>query len=103
MEAVRSPFNKTELTDPEVQVTRLFLKNLENNAYKCEVFDHPFLIRLAKGIYSERAVRFAFIQFSKHVKIFTSCLGFIIGTAPDIRDRLVLFGNLSEEMGKGSL
>jgi pyrroloquinoline quinone (PQQ) biosynthesis protein C len=103
MEAVRVPFNKSELMNPEVILNRHFLELLEEELRKAAVFDHPFLIRLSKGVYSERAARYVFIQFSKHVRIFTSCLGHLIGTAPDIRDRMVLFDNLQEEMGKGSL
>jgi pyrroloquinoline quinone (PQQ) biosynthesis protein C len=103
MDTVKLPYNKAELSNPEMILNRHFLEMLEEEILKQAVFDHPFLIKLSKGVYSEKAVRFAFIQFSKHVKIFTSCLGHIIGNAPTIRDRLVLFDNLNEEMGKGAL
>jgi pyrroloquinoline quinone (PQQ) biosynthesis protein C len=89
--------------NPDVILNRHFLDLLEEDLRKSPVFDHPFLIRLSRGVYSERAARHAFIQFSKHVRIFTGCLGRLIGIAPDIRDRLVLFDNLQEELGKGSL
>jgi pyrroloquinoline quinone (PQQ) biosynthesis protein C len=103
MEVVKIPYNKSELSNPDVILSRHFLELLQDEVRKHPVFDHHFLIKLSKGVYSEKAVRFAFIQFSKHVKIFTSCLGHMIGMAPNIRDRLVLFDNLQEEMGKGSL
>jgi pyrroloquinoline quinone (PQQ) biosynthesis protein C len=103
METVKLPYNKAELSNPELILSRHFLEMLEEEVLKQEVFDHPFLIKLSKGVYSEKAVRFAFVQFSKHIKIFTSCLGHVIGNAPNIRDRLVLFDNLNEEMGKGAL
>jgi pyrroloquinoline quinone (PQQ) biosynthesis protein C len=103
MDAVSLPYTKAELRDPEVLLAMHYLGMLEEEARRYPVFDHPFLVRLSKGVYSERAVRFAFIQFSKHVRIFTSSLAHIIGTAPDIRDRLVLFDNLNEELGRGAL
>jgi pyrroloquinoline quinone (PQQ) biosynthesis protein C len=103
MDTVSLPYNKAELRNPEVVLNMHFLSMLEEEVRRLPVFDHHFLIRLSKGVYAEKALRFAFIQFSKHIKIFTSCLGHIIGSAPDIRDRLVLFDNLNEEMGKGAL
>lgn len=104
MEAIkRLPFNKSEMTNPDVVLTRHYLDMLEEELRKAPVFDHPFLIKFSKGVYSEKAVRFAFIQFSKHVAIFTACLGNLMGSAPTIRDRMVLFDNMQEEMGHGSL
>jgi pyrroloquinoline quinone (PQQ) biosynthesis protein C len=97
------PYTKSELMNPDVILHRHFLETLEDEARKAAVFDHPFLIRLSKGVYSDKGVRYAFIQFSHHVRVFTSCLAHILGMAPDIRDRLVLFDNLNEEMGRGNL
>ena len=96
-------YNRSELTNADTILNQHFLKTLEDEARRHEVFDHPFLIRLSKGVFSEKGVRFAFIQFSKHVRIFTSCLSHLIGMAPDIRDRVVLFDNLNEELGRGQL
>ncbi|MBA2482440.1 MAG: iron-containing redox enzyme family protein [Planctomycetes bacterium] len=103
MESVSLPYNRAELRDPDVILNQHFLRTLEEEVRRLSVFDHPFLIRLSKGVYAERGVRIAFIQFSKHIKVFTSCLGHLLGMAPDIRDRVVLFDNLNEEMGKGAL
>jgi pyrroloquinoline quinone (PQQ) biosynthesis protein C len=103
MEIVKTPYTKAELTNPEVILSRHFLEMFEEEVLLHEVFDHPFLIKLSKGVYSEKAVRFAFIQFSKHVKVFTSALGHLMGNAPNIKDRMVLFDNMSEEMGMGRL
>jgi pyrroloquinoline quinone (PQQ) biosynthesis protein C len=97
------PYTRAELRDPAVLLNLHHLALLEEEARRHPVFDHPFLIRLSKGVYGESGIRHAFIQFSKHVRIFTSCLGHLIGTAPDIRDRLVLFDNLTEEFGRGAL
>lgn len=96
-------FSKHDLTKPEVILNLHFLRMLEEEVRKHECFDHPFLVRFSKGAYSEKAMKFALIQFSKHIRLFTSCLAHILGMAPDIRARVVLFDNLNEELGKGEL
>jgi len=103
MEKVALPFDKAEMTSPEVIINRAQIDIFQDSVMKLPVFDHPFLIKLSKGAYSDKAVRFAFLQFSKHVQIFTACLGALIGSAPTVRDRAVLFDNLQEEMGGGTL
>lgn len=96
-------YNKDELSTPEVAQNLVFLRALEAEVRKLMVFDHPFLVRFSKGVYSVKGMRWALIQFGKHVRLFTSCLAHLLGTAPDIRDRVVLFDNLNEELGKGDL
>ncbi len=103
MERLAIPFNKEEMTAPKVILNRSRLESLQESVMKEPVFDHPFLIKLSKGAYSERAVKYAFIQFSKHVEIFTNCLSALMATSPTIRDRMVLMDNLQEEMGAGQL
>ncbi len=103
MEKIALPFNKEEMTSPKVIMNRARLESLQESVMKLPVFDHPFLIKLSKGAYSERAVKYAFIQFSKHVEIFTNCLSALMATSPTIRDRMVLMDNLQEEMGAGQL
>jgi len=96
-------FDANELSHPEFLFNRQFLRDLEAQARRLPVFDHPFLARLAHGGCSVPGARFALIQFAKHVRIFTSCLAHLLGKAPDIRDRIVLFDNLREELGGGTL
>ena len=96
-------YSKHDLTKPEALLNLHFLRIYEDEIRKLDVFDHPCLVRFAKGVYSDKGMRFALIQFSKHVRLFTSCLAHLLGMAPDIRDRIVLFDNLNEELGKGEL
>jgi pyrroloquinoline quinone (PQQ) biosynthesis protein C len=103
MEVVKIPFNKEEMTSPQLILNRAQIEILETELVRKPVFDHSFLIKLSKGVYSEKSVRFAFIQFSKHIQIFTSCLAALMCRAPTIRDRTVLYDNFQEEMGQGSL
>src|SRR4051812_40381736 len=63
MESVSLPYNKAELRNPDVVLNMHYLSLLEDEARRMAVFDHPFLIRLSKGVYTEKALRFAFIQF----------------------------------------
>lgn len=96
-------YDKDDLSTPEVALNLVFLRSLEQEVRKLAVFDHPFLVRYSKGVYSGKGMRWALIQFGKHVRLFTSCLAHLLGTAPDIRDRIVLFDNLNEELGRGEL
>lgn len=96
-------YSSHELSRPEVTLNLHYLRTLEDSLRTHDVFDHPFLVRFSKGVYSDRAMRFALIQFSKHIRVFTSCLSHLLGMAPDIRDRIVLYDNLREELGNGSL
>jgi pyrroloquinoline quinone (PQQ) biosynthesis protein C len=96
-------YSKHDLSKPEVILNLHFLRMMEEDLRKHECFDHPFLVRFSKGAYSERGMKFALIQFSKHIRLFTSCLAHLLGMAPDIRGRIVLFDNLNEELGKGEL
>ncbi len=96
-------YSKHELSRPEVALNLHYLRILEDELRVHDIFDHPFLVRFSKGAYSDKAMRFALIQFSKHIRVFTSCLSHLLGMAPDIRDRIVLYDNLREELGNGSL
>ncbi len=96
-------YSKHELSRPEVALNLHYLRMLEEELRVHDIFDHPFLVRFSKGAYGDKAMRFALIQFSKHIRVFTSCLSHLLGMAPDIRDRIVLYDNLREEMGNGNL
>jgi pyrroloquinoline quinone (PQQ) biosynthesis protein C len=97
------PYSEEEISDPGVAANLAFLKSLEDAARRSRVFDHPLLTSLAQGQYPKQSIAAVFGQFAHHVRIFTSCLGHLIGTAPDLRCRVVLLDNLSEELGHGDI
>ncbi len=96
-------YSAHELSRPEVTLNLHYLRGLEEGLRRQDVFDHPFLVRFSKGAYSDLGMRSALVQFSKHICVFTSCLSHLLGMAPSIRDRIVLYDNLREEMGNGDL
>ena len=79
------PYSKEEISDPAVAADFAFLKSLEDAARRSRVFDHPLLTSLAQGKYSTRSTAAVFGHFAHHIRIFTSCLGHLIGTAPDLQ------------------
>jgi pyrroloquinoline quinone (PQQ) biosynthesis protein C len=97
------PYSKADLRNPEVLLNLHYLAMLEDEARRQPAFDHPFLIRVAKGNCSERAIRFTLIQYSKHLGAFASGLAHLVSMAPDARDRLMLLGQHSEERSRGAV
>src|SRR5690606_48114 len=58
-------YDKDDLSTPEVALNLVFLRSLEQEVRKLSVFDHPFLVRFSKGVYSGKGMRWALIQFGK--------------------------------------
>ncbi|MEO7330295.1 MAG: iron-containing redox enzyme family protein [Minicystis sp.] len=97
------PYARTELSEHGVAGRIEWLREVQASALSHPVFNHPFLLDLSRGAHSAEATRFGLIQFSKHVRVFTSALGYLVGQAPDVRARFVLMDNLYEELGQGRL
>lgn len=103
MENSQSPYSERELQSPIVLDNLEFLKSLETRVKNHGVFDHPFLKKLSEQHYSGEAVLFILIQIAKMVKPFTAALATLMGRAPDIESRFVLFDNMFEEIGRGDV
>ncbi len=103
MENSQSPYSDRDLQSPVVLDNLRFLKSLEMRVKNHGVFDHGFLKKLSTGHYSGEAVLFTLVQIAKMVKPFTGALATLMGRAPDIESRFVLFDNLYEEIGRGDI
>ncbi len=101
MENMQTPFTREELNSIRFRENLLFLNDLEKRVQSHGVFDHPLLIHMAEGRYSQDFIKFFLCQFSRHVRVFTAALSALLGKAPDFKSRFVLFDNLYEEMGRG--
>lgn len=99
MEYLESPYTKEELSTPNYLANQKFLSELEQQVLQHAVFDHPFLVKLAKGSYTKEGVVFMLKQFGKIVMPFTGAICKLMGNAPDIKSRFMLMDNLYEEMG----
>lgn len=94
MENINSPYSERELQSPVVQDNLRFLKSIETRVKNHGVFDHRFLKKLSESQYSSEAVLFTLVQIAKMVKPFTGALATLMGQAPDIESRFVLFDNM---------
>ena len=103
MENIQFPYSDSEINTPIVRQNVRFLESLGDSVKDHSVFDHAFLRDLGKGMYSKEDLVFVLAQIAKMVKPFTGALSALIGRAPDIKSRFVLFDNLYEEMGRGLL
>ncbi|SHN89153.1 hypothetical protein BHECKSOX_1204 [Bathymodiolus heckerae thiotrophic gill symbiont] len=103
MENLESPYSKEQLNSKDVQKNLRFILNLEESIKSMNVFNHPLLIKMSKGLFEKEFVAFVHAQFSKHIRVFTAELSNLSGVAPDIESRFMLFDNLYEEMGRGKL
>ncbi len=103
MENINSPYSERELQSPVVQDNLRFLKSIETRVKNHGVFDHRFLKKLSESQYSSEAVLFTLVQIAKMVKPFTGALATLMGQAPDIESRFVLFDNMYEEIGRGDV
>jgi len=99
MEYCDIPFKKEELESENYQLNYNFLETLEMEVLKHEVFDHPFLKKLASGDYTKEGVRYTLMQFGNIVMPFTAAISKLMGNAPDLKSRFMLMDNLYEELG----
>lgn len=99
MEYCEIPYKQEELESDNYQKNYLFLEKLEQEVLGHEVFDHPFLKKLASGAYSQEGVKFILTQFGKIVIPFTAAICKLMGNSPDLKSRFVLMDNLYEELG----
>lgn len=103
MENLAVPYSIEQIEKPDVQRNLEFINSLEISVQNMGVFNHPLLLEMANGKYEDKFVLYVLSQFSKHIRVFTAELSHLLGIAPDIRSRFMLFDNLYEEMGRGKL
>jgi len=103
MEYLTTPYSEMELTSATYKSNYMFLEELEKEMLTHEVFDHPFLKKLADNVYTQEGVIFVLKQFGKIVMPFTAAICKLMGNAPDIKSRFMLMDNLYEEMGGNNL
>ena len=103
MEYLSTPYSDVELNSSSYKSNHQFLESLEKKMLNHEIFDHPFLKKLALGAYTQDGVKFVLKQFGKIVMPFTAAICKLMGTAPDIKSRFMLMDNLYEEMGNNKL
>jgi len=99
MEYCEIPYRKEELESSKYKENYDFLQVIEKEVLNHELFDHPFLKKLASGAYSQEGVRFVLTQFGKIVIPFTAAICKLMGNSPDLKSRFMLMDNLYEELG----
>ncbi|HHB51497.1 MAG TPA: DUF3050 domain-containing protein [Saprospiraceae bacterium] len=99
MEYCEIPYKQEELKSDNYQSNYLFLEKLEQKILGNDVFDNPFLKKLALGTYSQEGVKFVLTQFGKIVIPFTSAICKLMGNSPDLQSRFMVMDNLYEELG----
>jgi len=99
MEYCEIPYKEEELKSENYQKNYHFLEKLEKEVLEHEVFDHPFLKKLASGEYTQEGVKYVLTQFGNIVIPFTAAICKLMGNAPDLKSRFMLMDNLYEELG----
>ena len=99
MEYCKLPYKKEELKSSEYKENYDFLQAIEKEVLNHELFDHPFLKKLASGTYSQEGVKLVLTQFGKIVIPFTAAICKLMGNSPDLKSRFMLMDNLYEELG----
>ncbi len=98
-----SPYSDRDLQSPLNQDNLEYLRFLELRVKNHELFDHLFLNHLATGKYKPESVLFILVQIGNMVMPFAGILATLVGQAPDIESRFVLFDSMYEKIGRGDI